>query len=381
MDILKIVKRHLLFVIILIILLGGAGFLYGENNQKNLAKTTIFLTIGTQDSRDPEQAEIASTYFGETIMGWFKNPVFIHSIKNSAKTEQDVSLSALKQERQNLLVEIIASTPEETKNISTHTLKKLQEEIVRYNKATGSAFVAIDQGKNTKINKITKIIYPLAGALLGLILGLFIIALKELLKDEISSTEEAEQILKIKTTDFLDNDWENNDLSLLSVAIQKASSIVILAGVGVETDILAVALAHKHSFFGEKIALVDGDLQNRSLHSTLGLSTRMKNIKGHTDASFEKNEINTMLIIQNTLDENLKFLPAGKGERFLTKVFSSLAQKMKTLIHTRLPENSEILRLNNATLVLVVKVGRTKRKDLKRIREVWNEDLKLVVVE
>lgn len=379
MDFFSFLKRNFFFFLVFILIFAGAGFWYQQTHQTFSAKTTMFLTIATQDSVNPEQAEVASTYFGETIMGWFRNPVFVNTITKKAG---EASLSALKQERQNMLVEIVSGDQEVNKAVATATWEKLQEEVARYNTASRSRFVVIDQGRTTKVGSSQNFIFPIAGAILGFLLIFILLFLRDALKNTVQSTEEAEKLLGVKTLDFLKKEWEKNDLTLLSVAIQKAAPITILAGVSIPTDVLAVALAHKHSFFGEKLALVDGDLKNRSLQETLGLSNRMKNLKGHTDALIEGDEtISAAMIVQNTLDENLKFLPAGKGQKFLTQVFVNMAQEMKTLIHTTLPENSEVLRLSNATLFLVVQIGKTKKRDLKRIREVWNEDLRLVMVE
>jgi len=315
-------------------------------------------------------------------MGWFRNPVFKHSILKKAQVTEAASISAQKQERQNMLIEIITSTQEQVQKIAEIVFSELENKISEYNKKTNSFFVVIHQGQSIKKSKIQNIVFPLSGALIGLILSLLLCVIKEFIRNEVSSIDEIEEILNVKSLDFFHTKLEHNDFTLLSVAIQKSQPLVILAGVNVNTDILAVALANKHSYFGEKLALVDGDLERRSLQETLGLSSRMKNIKGHTDALLNESDIvNTSLIIQNTLNKNLKFLPAGKGERFLTQVFTNVSQEMKTLIHTRFPENLEILRLANATLILVVHLGKTKIKDLKRIKEIWNEELKLVIIE
>ena len=382
MNFIYFLKRYLFFIFISIILFSLGGFFYGQTQSKENVKATLFLTIATENSSDPEQAEIASTYFGETIMGWFRNPVFKHSILKKAQVTEAASISAQKQERQNMLIEIITSTQEQVQKIAEIVFSELENKISEYNKKTNSFFVVIHQGQSIKKSKIQNIVFPLSGALIGLILSLLLCVIKEFIRNEVSSIDEIEEILNVKSLDFFHTKLEHNDFTLLSVAIQKSQPLVILAGVNVNTDILAVALANKHSYFGEKLALVDGDLERRSLQETLGLSSRMKNIKGHTDALLNESDIvNTSLIIQNTLNKNLKFLPAGKGERFLTQVFTNVSQEMKTLIHTRFPENLEILRLANATLILVVHLGKTKIKDLKRIKEIWNEELKLVIIE
>jgi len=375
------IKRYLSLIILSVFIFGALGTFYGLKNNNISAKTTLFLTIANKDLAKPDQAETAANFFGETLIGWFRNPVFIHSIKKNI-TDPSISISAQKQERQNIIVDIVSQDKESSKKASKITFTKLKEELERYNNQTESNFVILNQGSVTKNSSAQNLIFPLLGIVFGFFLALVLFSFKEFVRNEVSSLDEIEEIFGKKSLDFFNKNLEKNDFTPLSVFIQKSNSIVILAGVNFNTQILAVALAHKHSYFGEKLTLVDGDLNQRSLQKILGISNRIKNLKGHTDALInEDNVVETSLIIQNTLHDNLKFLPAGKGEKFLTKVFHNVSSEMKTLIHTELPQNFEILRLQEATLVLVIKLGKTKKKDLQRIKQVWNKELQFVVVE
>lgn len=381
MSIFQLFKRYTFFIVFITFLSTAIGAYYASSKVSEKFVSTLFLTVATQDSLDPEQAEVASTYFGETIVGWFRNPVFLSSIKSNAESDF-LSISAYKQERQNLLVELQSMNKEDITKLSESILNILEKEVMRYNNASGSSFVIVDQGRTLKASQGTFLLYPLAGLFLGLFLSIFLVILKEFLRDQVSSISEAEEILQTQTLDFLNKDFEKNDYTLLSTAIQKSGSLIILAGVAIETDLLAIALSHKQSFFGEQIALVDGDLYRRNLHQTLGLSSRMKNMKGHTDASSKGGKvIASSIIIQNTHDDNIKLVPAGKGDKLLSQVFVNLAKKMKTLIHTELPQNIEVLRLEKALLILVVEIGKTKRRDLQRIRQLWGGELRLIIVE
>ncbi len=380
MNLLQFVKRYIVFIVIVAFICWAIGAWYWLNNNNTSVKTTMFLTLATENSNNPEQAEEAATRFGETVIGWFRNPVFVNNILEQTKTQ--VSLSASKQERQNILISIVSKNNDNTENVSKYIFKKLSNEIERYNIATKSIFVIIDQGKTTSIRKNNFIIYALAWVVLGFVLSLSMMALKEFSKNEVSSKEEVEKILGVKTLDILSREWENNDLTTLSLIIQKSRPIVILAGVDIDIELLSVAAAHKHILFWEKIALADGDLKNRSLQKTMKLETRIKNIKWHTDALLKKEIVsNIELITQNTLHENLIFLPAGKWEFLIAKVFTSLAKKMKTLIHSVLPSNLEILQFEDASLILVIEIGKTNKMNLEKIRQIWKNDIHLIIAE
>lgn len=65
----------------------------------------------------------------------------------------------------------------------------------------------------------------------------------------VSSSEQAEEILSSKSIDTLSQNWEKNDYTLLSVAIQKMQPVVILAGLNFNIERLSVSLAQRQSFF------------------------------------------------------------------------------------------------------------------------------------
>lgn len=390
MSFLLFLRRNIFTILIVSLIWAWCGFykIY-LNNFELVTKTKLFLTIAVKsDNSSIQEIEEASTNFGQTLMWWFKNPTFLKEIiwetnNNWAK------ISAYKQERQNMTIEIISSSKITNDNLikSAHTV--LNKKISEYNSMSNVQYMTIDQWKVTNISYLKNIIYPIAWWILWFLIIIVILILYEIFKWAVSSIEQVEDILKIKALDIINSNWHNNDYTLISVAFQKNKPIVILAWVNIDTELLAVLIAQRQSFFWEKLALVDWDLQRRSLQHTLWLSSRLKNLKWYTDIKTEFDQKTSMvytgserdlIFLQNTLDENLKFVPAWSWNKFLTQIFTNIAKKMKTLIHTQLPENFEILRLQNADLVLVVKLWKTKISELQRIKEVWNEDIKVIIV-
>lgn len=378
MDFIAQIKRYPVIVIILSIMSVITFSYYGLTKKDQSLKTTIFLTVATQNSSNPQDAEVAATYFGETIMGWFKNPSFVSEITQNIP---EAKISAAKQERQNLLVDIYSPDLESSSKISNMAITVLKEKISDYNLASKSSFLVIPQGINQQRLKNQLYSYPLAGLLFGLILSVFLIVLKESILGQVSSIGEVESIFKKKSVDILSRKLIKNKYNLLSVAISKAKPLIILAGVSYDSDFLSLDFVHQHSIFDQDIALVDGDLSSRSLQEKMGLSQRMKKIKGHTDVNSGKTNTNVKVILQNTMVSNLKFVPAGTGEKFLAKVFTGLAKHLKTIVHTKFPENFEILKLEDASLFLVIELGKTKKSDLEKIQEVWKDHLEFIILD
>lgn len=381
MNILHIFRRYTFFIIFTIFIFAGLGGYYGISNNSQKFISTMFLTVATQNSSNPEQAEIASTYFGETLVGWFRNPVFLASIKEHNQSEM-IDISAYKQERQNIIIEIQTHKKSSAINIAENIFENISSELIRYNNVSNNNFVIVDQGRTIRESQNALFFYPLAGMLFGLFLSFFFFVMKEFFKNEISSIEDAEEILNTKTLDFLSKKFEKNDYTLLSTALQQSAPLIIIAGVSTNIEMLSIALSHNQGELGKNITLVDGDLHQKNLHNPLGISSRIKNLKGHTDACIKDEKmIDESLILQNTTHENLKFVFAGKGKKFFTKVFINLSNNMQTIIHTHFPQNYSILQLNTALLILVVEIGKTKARDLKRIKQLWHGKIELIVVE
>lgn len=393
MSFFYLIKRYIALFIIFFILgfWTWIWYLYIYWIEANV-KTQLFLTIAVKsDNSSIYEIEEASVNFWETIIWWFRNPSFISEIIWDMRN-QKINISAFKQERQNMIIEIISNSKDINDYIIKSSYIELNKKITEFNDTSNVKYMTLDQGKITKISYLKNYLIPWFLWILLLSLAIFLVLIYEFLLWAVSSTEQIEYILWTKILDFFESDLNKNDYTLISVAIQKMKPLVILAWVNIDTDVLAVSITHRQSFFGEKIALVDWDLKRRTLQNTLWLSSRLKTLKWYTDIDTIENwekfkqdlnnweESQDMIVLQNTLDENIKFVPAWTWNNFLVQVFSNIAQKMKTIIHTQLPDNIEVLRLKNADLVLVVKLWKTRVWDLKRIKEVWEEWIRVVVI-
>jgi len=371
-------QRQGLKIAILTILVLGLSLGLSWKMSASKYRLNNFLTLAYQNDLDPEQNEVAATYFGETLVGWFRNPAFLAKL-NANFPDLNLSWSAYKQERQNLVVDLVYSPAGNEKDLQKTLIQVLNQEIQNYNKLTNSKFLLIDQGfKSQEVpNQVAKLLI-----LIG-ILAFAIIsaggAVWEKWKGLLVDKEQLTQILQAEIVEYLDSHWEKNNLTLLFLLMQRLHPLLILAGVDLATDLLAVALAHQNNAFGEKLVLVDGDLQARNLQKSLGIAEN-EEIKGHTDIFTKISEKLNLQDYCYNLNDNLDFVPAGKGKCFLLEVMKTLAEHQRTLVHTSLPQNLEILRLEGA-LFLVVKIGVTKIKHLQEIRRAWTGKIYIVLAD
>jgi len=365
-------------------------------NKENF-KWQLYLTLAVEDKNSSiSENELAANNFWETLIWWFRNPAFLKQIlwENTG-----IWVSAHKQERQNLVIEVVSWNKNLTEEALRSSFITLYKNINKFNDNSDAKYMLIDQWQVFSISSSKNITYPFIGMFLFLIIAFAIIAIYEFLNWVISSIEQAESIVWSKTLDVINSNFDKNDYTLLSVAIQKMQPVVVFAWLNFDIEKLSVAIAQRQSFFWEKLLLVDWDLQKRSLQHALWLSSRLKNLKWLTNISHDFIKVNnldlvqgdsqslvvntendTNLFLQNTLDDNLKFIPAWTWNWFLTEIFQNLSHQMRTLIHTQLPENAEILRLSKASLVLVIKLWKSKTADLRKIKEVWGNEIKLVVI-
>ncbi len=372
---LSLIKRNLL-IFIIALLIALAGSLYWSNNKQSSFHTTIFTTIANQSDSSSQENEQASTYFGETLMGWFRNPAFLEKIYTAANSHG--SLSAHKQERQNLIIEIDAASESTNHKLAEAALAILETEIENFNQKTENKFTLLNLGTTTYQNPIKNTLFIFASILGVLLVTLFGIIILEALQGKISLPIQVNSIFKKHT--YLDlNLKQKVDFEYLATLCLKSKKTLFFAGVDFDHSDLTVQTALKASAIDKNIILIDGDLKEKKLHHSLGLSEMMKNLKGLTNRI--KKEENLNQFIHKAVDGNLNFLAAGSGAEVILDDISEQLEAHKTImIHTILPQNFPILSLEDFELFLFVRLGKSKIKTLEQINALDLKNLKIFIV-
>jgi len=369
----------------------------------------MFITVSVYDENSSiSEKEKAATFFGETLIWWFQNPSFTNQILKSFDWKN--SISAYKQERQNLIIEVKSWTKDEVQQIARDTFLFLSKKISQLNKKSDSRYSLIDQWYTFQNSFNVKIIYAILFLILFWFFWTMFFVIKDYLKWVILSENDAKNILWWGLIDYISEDFVKNDYWIISVWIQKLKWLVILWWVWVDIEKFSIALSQKHSFAWEDMVLIDWDLEKRHLQQEMWLSSRLKNLKWITNLewwniemkmiedwdkkiennlenkslekiSWERDNLkNHNLYLQNTLDDKLKFIPAWTWTWVSYDVLEQLSEKVKILIHTHLPKNSDMLRFKKWTLILLVKIWVTKIDDLKKIKWAWKDSVAYIIV-
>ncbi len=106
-EYLKIALRRRYFLFFFILISGIISFLYVQNTNKPYYQNTIFISFSSNLSDESNLPYIlnpieTTDYFTESVQGWFLSPGLNNRINSNL--EQKISLSSIKQEKQNLLL-------------------------------------------------------------------------------------------------------------------------------------------------------------------------------------------------------------------------------------------------------------------------------------
>lgn len=400
MYIFNFLKQYFLIILISSFIWWAVWFASWNIFWENFVKLKLFLTVSVSDENSSiSEKEEAATYFWETLIWWFQNPSFTSQILQNH--EWNNSVSAYKQERQNLIIEIKSSTQDSVQEIARDSFSFLSKKISQLNKDSDSKYSLIDWWYTFQNSFDVKIIYAILFFILFWFLTTVIFVLKDYLKWVILSEDDAKKILWWHLIDYISEDFSKNDYWIISVWIQKLKWLVILSWVWIDIEKFSIWLSQKHSFAWEDMVLIDWDLEKRHLQHEMWLSSRLKNLKWITNLEWQENDVKllwktwseewennlektevekTNLYLQNTLDDNLRFIPAWTWAHFAHNVLDQLSEKVRILVHTHLPKNADILRVKTWTLILLIKIWVTKIEDLQKIKEAWNWEIRYVIV-
>lgn len=141
LEALKLYKQHWIAILLITLVVTAATLGAAMTRDPSTHEATLFLSIGTKqmnNSSTPFDDVQAADRFTETLQGWFKNPDLLKRIE--AQTGESVSLSARKQEKQNLIVSLPAMSEEQAQTIADATIQQLQQDIQTYNTQTESRY-------------------------------------------------------------------------------------------------------------------------------------------------------------------------------------------------------------------------------------------------
>lgn len=192
-----LIKRNLIKVVLFTAAILIAGLIIGSNYIQSKDQVTIFSSISVKEDTNNNSLSTsyddvqAADHFTETIQGWFKNPIFVNNIKSEIQID---SLSAERQEKQNLFINYTINDPQRI-DASVETVKKnLIAEIDKYNQTSGTDFQVALFSYESGITEAKTIYLVIFLLILGITTGIAYAYLYEYFQNKIQSEQQLENI-------------------------------------------------------------------------------------------------------------------------------------------------------------------------------------------
>lgn len=185
LDYLKLIKRRWKAIVLIVAFAAVMTSAFALIKNKNIYKATIFLSIGVYEADTAKTSPKNSIYenvqaadqFTETVQGWFKNPNFLQRIEE--KTGTKISISAHKQEKQNLVVTFSNPSKQQAQKMGEVIQIELTGELNTYNKQTNTAFQLAIFGLNVNEEQVNLPLFIILGLFAGFALGIGIVYVYE----------------------------------------------------------------------------------------------------------------------------------------------------------------------------------------------------------
>ncbi|MBU1018586.1 MAG: hypothetical protein ABII07_05015 [Patescibacteria group bacterium] len=179
---------------------GVCGLLYSITFLTTTYEGFVFLTVGMEQGSYPQDAEAfgargvteADNYFAETVQGWTMDPSFANQV--SERVGESVSVSARKQERQNLIFQVFAGSSEVAELAARETVAELSERLSSYNDVMKTSY-AIANPEVTVYERIPQVLFNVfTGFVLGFLILVFGFLTLEYLRGVVSFGFQVEKI-------------------------------------------------------------------------------------------------------------------------------------------------------------------------------------------
>lgn len=229
-DYLALVRRRWIgcLIITALITISTIGLVQWRNGAS--FETTVFLTTGdtlylpgTSPAANPSTIfdnVQADDQFGDTIQGWFKNPVFTGAINDTAGFITDIS--ATKQTRQNVIITYTTSSRDAGEKLSKIIGAALSAKINDYDQATNHKFNIAVFDADTEKTSSSLLLFAAIALLCGFIVSVVLAHGYEFVLGKISSVQQAAEILQTGPVEkFANLETARNQQHFLTAYLRK----------------------------------------------------------------------------------------------------------------------------------------------------------------
>lgn len=160
--------KKILITLVSILIFSGIGFAFAQKKYEHPSfHAVVFTTVVSADADSSvADKEVSSQGLSETIIGWTHSPIF------TQKT--GFGVSGKKQERQNIILEFDAPSPEISQENAEKMKQVLEEKLSEYNTLSQTQFSLLFEKTVVSENIPKKSMWVIAGGILGLFIGSFL---------------------------------------------------------------------------------------------------------------------------------------------------------------------------------------------------------------
>ncbi len=176
------------------------GFVYSIAAIGMTYEGVVFLTIGMEQSEYSDDAfgargvTEADYYFAQTVQGWTLDPSF-QTQANARMTSGSFSVTARQQERQNMILQVIASDASLIEEAALASVDELEERLDSYNETMQTSYTIANPEITSYITDPPYKVNAVAGFLLGILFVIFAQLCYEFSAGVMSFPFQAEKIL------------------------------------------------------------------------------------------------------------------------------------------------------------------------------------------
>lgn len=255
---LDLYKRNWVLILIAALVVFAGVHTVGSQRFAGGHDGTIFLTIGTQRLADQDISTsyddaLAADNFSETVSGWFKNPVFVKKISETAGVE--AGLAGRRQERLNVVVTYSTATSEQAQAISTSTRQILEDSISEFNSNTNRQFKIARYESQIQESASKSNLLIFVSLVLALAAAVALAYVQEYIRGTVSWKHQITSTL-LKEVDFhlTPRDLKNNGGSLPNLIKYLSLKNPLLAGINFDPSKIAKIIGNSEHV-GEVISV------------------------------------------------------------------------------------------------------------------------------
>lgn len=379
-------------ILITMVLFGLIGYFLALSVVPTRYNGSVFFTIAYRDDQQTEDYKIgnywanqASIEFARTVSGWPENPRLIDEIYATAGVNkaEDINLlgkllgavNVKRVERANINLTFNSASGANADKIADAIVSVFQTKIEEYNNEVATNYRIIGVAKAFEEKIPDPYSFGWVGIILGLIFGIIFAYLFEFFRGVVTHPEQIEDTTGIRRFDTIKGTMNSAQLDYIAgYYISNPHEEIIIGGLQTMPNKFLFELSKKLEATLPKLDLIDGSIQGPGLHKYF--KKKPLRLKELTGVTLKRKWVRL------DKESDYRLMPRSINEQLTGALIKSLMTKGTTCVSCNLPLQLDILNeLPKADLLLLVKLGETKKETLKSVVSyLGDRSYKLIIV-